>query len=134
MILGLSYIFEALAGGDLSDLDPTWFYNPKSKTPEDFSPDQIKNQLESIKKKLKSKKIILVGHNLFTDLTFIYTTFIGKLPEKVQDFQKAIHEMFPVIFDTKYLASHGASDMDPRGNLKDLLQPFKDIHIPLVVL
>lgn len=42
--------------------------------------------------------------------------------------------MFPIVFDTKYLATHTADSMNPRLNLKDLLKPFQKIHVPLILL
>ena len=42
--------------------------------------------------------------------------------------------MFPIVIDTKYLATHTADSMNPRLNLKDLLKPFQKIHMPLILL
>ncbi|KAK9763357.1 hypothetical protein K7432_010043 [Basidiobolus ranarum] len=52
----------------------------------------------------KSKKPI-VGHNMFLDLCMIYEQFFEPLPERFEDFQKKIHEVFPSLYDTKHLAS-----------------------------
>lgn len=83
---------------------------------------------------LKAKKHVLVGHNLFTDLVYLYKTFIGTPPYLVRDFQKRVHRLFPIVIDTKYLATHEADSMDPREGLKALLEPFKKTHTPLIVL
>jgi len=68
------------------------------------------------------------------DLAFIHKTFIGPLPSFVGHFQETIHKIFPMVIDTKYLATHNANAMNPRSNLKELLAPFKKFHVPLVVL
>ncbi|XP_026329312.1 pre-piRNA 3'-exonuclease trimmer-like [Hyposmocoma kahamanoa] len=47
----------------------------------------------------------IIGHNMFLDIVLLHTQFIGPLPMKYSKFKKNIHEMFPVIFDTK-LISH----------------------------
>lgn len=47
---------------------------------------------------------VLVGHNVFLDLIYFYTCFFGSLPDRVEDFQLVMGRLFPLIFDTKYLA------------------------------
>jgi poly(A)-specific ribonuclease len=129
----LRWIFEALAGGDLSGIEPEWFCNKNSEKPEEQLP-AIKEELKQVIKSLDEKTHVIVGHNLFTDLGFIYKTFIGALPTNVKHFQEDIHELFPIVIDTKYLATHGADSMNPRANLKGLLAPFRKTHVPLIVL
>ena len=41
-------------------------------------------------------RCILVGHNLFYDLIFIWSQFIEQLPETVQEFSKLISTTFPM--------------------------------------
>jgi hypothetical protein len=129
----LRWIFEALVGGDLSDIDPDWFASKTSDNPKDQLP-AIKKELAQIIATLMRKKHVIVGHNLLMDLGFIYKTFIGALPAKVGHFQQMVHEHFPVVIDTKYLATHNTDAMNPRANLKELLDPFKKVHVPLIVL
>lgn len=43
----------------------------------------------------KSKKP-LVGHNLITDLVYLYQCFIGNLPDTEKEFAAIIHAAFPV--------------------------------------
>ncbi|KUJ19557.1 CAF1-domain-containing protein [Mollisia scopiformis] len=127
---GLRWIFEALCGGNLSGVDVKWFINElevkEAKT--------VKEELEMIIKDLKSKKRMIVGHNLFFDLGFLYKTFIGILPNNVKDFQEDINDLFPFIIDTKYLATQSPGTQNPRSGLKELLAPFRKIHVPLIVL
>lgn len=128
--LGLRWIFEALAGGDLSGIDPEWFVNKNSEKPEEQLP-AVKQELARIIEKLQNEVHVVVGHNLFTDLGFLYKTFIGALSANVKHFQEDIHDLFPVVIDTKYLATHGADSMNPRANLKELLAPFRKTHVCL---
>jgi poly(A)-specific ribonuclease len=122
-----------LVGGDLSDIDPEWFCNKSSDKPEDQF-DAVKLEVKKVLAALAKKTHIIVGHNLFTDLGFIYKTFKGALPRKVEHFQEDIHELFPMVIDTKYLATQGTDSMNPRANLKELLEPFRKTHVPLIVL
>jgi len=41
------------------------------------------------------EKSVLVGHNLFQDLVFIWNQFFGKLPPSLHEFCEAIAETFP---------------------------------------
>ncbi|KAL7273652.1 hypothetical protein RUND412_003464 [Rhizina undulata] len=61
---------------------------------------------------------VLVGHNLFTDLINLYYGFIGVLPETVEEFATLIHKNFPIVIDTKFVAT---CDGDS-GNLSSSLQ------------
>jgi hypothetical protein len=79
-------------------------------------------------------KRVLVGHNLFTDLAFIHKTFVGHLPLDVSAFQEMIHELFPIVIDTKYPSTYNADAMNPRANLKETLAPFLKVHVPSIVL
>ena len=130
---GMRWIFEALAGGDLSGIEPDWFCDRYGEKPEDQF-DAKKGELDAVVEALKRKNHVIVGHNLFTDLGFIYKFFKGVLPRRVEHFQQDIHELFPMVIDTKYLATQGNDAMNTRSNLKELLEPFKKIHCPLVVL
>lgn len=47
----------------------------------------------------------LIGHNIFLDLIHIMNQFICPLPESYIEFKEAIHQVFPQIYDTKYIAS-----------------------------
>ena len=45
----------------------------------------------------------LITHNGILDLMFLYNSFMQPLPETVQEFTCAIHELFPHIYDTKHI-------------------------------
>ena len=44
---------------------------------------------------------VLVGHNCFQDLVFVYSQFLGGLPETVGEFSHVISQTFPT-----YLPPH----------------------------
>lgn len=119
-----------MCGGDLSGIESQWFTKHLDMT----EAKAIEEGFQKIVKTLKDKKHIVVGHNLFFDLGFLYKTFIGILPNNVKHFQEDINELFPFIIDTKYLATQGPGTQNPRSGLKDLLEPFRKLHIPLIVL
>lgn len=56
-------------------------------------------------KLLTSHKKPLVGHNMLLDLLLVYDKFYRPLPEKFEDFKNGLHELFPVIFDTKHISA-----------------------------
>ncbi|NWV42927.1 PNDC1 ribonuclease, partial [Grantiella picta] len=49
---------------------------------------------------VKAKKP-LVGHNMFLDLMHLHDKFYRPLPESYEEFKRNIHNLFPVIIDTK---------------------------------
>lgn len=96
--------------------------------------EALKKTIQLLQKALKIKPQIIVGHNLFIDLIFIYQTFVGTLPDQVTEFNKRIHELFPKVFDTKYLATQTGSSMRTKSGLKDLCDELKNRHNPFVAL
>ncbi|XP_068749778.1 poly(A)-specific ribonuclease PNLDC1-like [Montipora capricornis] len=46
----------------------------------------------------------LVGHNVLTDLMLTYEKFYKPLPESFKDFKLEISKLFPLIYDTKFIA------------------------------
>ncbi|KAM9196761.1 poly(A)-specific ribonuclease PNLDC1 [Mergus octosetaceus] len=49
---------------------------------------------------VKAKKP-LVGHNMFMDLCHLHDKFYKPLPERYEEFKRNIHNLFPVLIDTK---------------------------------
>lgn len=130
---GLRWIFEALSGGELSDIDPEWFHDQSTEDSEEKWL-KVQREVAQVTQTLRTKKQIIVGHNLFADLAFLFRTFIGHLPVNVKHFQEDIHALFPYVIDTKYVATYGSDAMSARFNLKELLAPFRKIHFPLILL
>ncbi|RYP31135.1 hypothetical protein DL767_005888 [Monosporascus sp. MG133] len=105
--LVLRYIFEALVGGCFASIiRGEW--TSESSVPEGHSNlKDFHRDFDAVKceESLQKNRPIIVGHNLFHDLVFIYRTFFGPLPEKLDDFLVEIHTLFPRVADTKYMAT-----------------------------
>ena len=123
-----------MAGGDLDAIDPKSFSVGESGQAEFIDLASTRRELDELRELLRNKVHTLVGHNLFTDLIFIYKTFIGKLPDKVIDFNKRIHALFPHVIDTKYLATHAAGSSQIRSGLKDLCDELRTQKKPFIAL
>jgi poly(A)-specific ribonuclease len=133
--IGFRYIFEALAGGDLSNIGPNWFCVGPTGESAFIDTSLKKLELSSLTKTLAAKSRVLVGHNLFTDLIFLYHTFIGNLPPTVTEFQQKIHALFPMVIDTKYMATRKTLiDSRQSSSLQDLHQVLKSQRIPQICL
>ncbi|KAL3473972.1 CAF1 family ribonuclease [Aspergillus californicus] len=125
---GFRWVAEALAGGDLSHLGPQYFHTMKANT---LSHGQsLEGFADQFKEQLKSHRPALVGHNLFTDLIYFFRCFFGSLPERVEDFQSMVHEHFPVLIDTKYLATHDCGSINPTSSLQEINDSLLKIPKP----
>ncbi|KFX94431.1 hypothetical protein O988_06301 [Pseudogymnoascus sp. VKM F-3808] len=125
--VGFRYIFEALAGGDLSEIAPNWFCVNSNGQSAFIDTTYKKLELATLIKALADRPLrVLVGHNLFTDLIFLYHTFIGNLPATVTEFQEKIHALLPMVIDTKYMATREVlGDSRQSSSLQDLHQDLK---------
>ena len=87
-----------------------------------------KGFLEVIEIIVLSKKPI-VGHNLSLDLIQIISQFMEPLSDDYSSFKETCHSLFPLIYDTKYIA-HAILDPDTLTNnqsrLEDLYCQLKD--------
>jgi poly(A)-specific ribonuclease len=123
--MGFRWIAEALTGGDLSKLDPKNFSHlvgePKGITKE----RALKGFTETFRQQLKRCRPVLVGHNLFIDLIYFCECFFGNLPERVEDFVDFVHELFPLLIDTKYMATHECGSINPSSSLAELHDTLK---------
>lgn len=129
----MRWIFEALSNGSLDSIPIEWFTSDTSEKPELQKP-AVELAWKNLKKTLMEKSHIIVGHNLFMDLGFLYATFFGPLPQEVTDFQVTMRGLFPTVFDTKFINTEGQNSMGGRGRLQEILEPFRQIHLPLIVL
>lgn len=77
----------------------------------------------------------LVGHNLFLDIMHVVGQFLTGHPETYDEFKEAVHDMFPALYDTKYIASTLAlRKLITSSTLEDLNEtlshePFKPVLI-----
>ena len=109
--IGVRWIVEAICS-DVNRVIPS-DHQSEISSPQFFH-DVIMSQdvigyasLESHKtqyKNLIEKTSMLVGHNLFIDLIYLFACFFGQLPDRVEEFQARVAVIFPLIVDTKYVA------------------------------
>lgn len=104
--IGLRWIFDGIVGADLSrlPLDYVAAALPKdADAPQGVIPAQrFLNQLID---KLKERRKVLIGHNCLTDLMFLYKMIVGDLPMTLAAFKEQLHDLFPAIIDTKFVAN-----------------------------
>lgn len=112
------WLIEALIGGDITGIPPESFQQamPSDVAIDDLQP--LKRFANDLQAKVMSRSKVVVGHNLYLDLLNLYSCFIGELPEKVEDFRTAIHELFPVIIDTKFLATEDSATWNNASDLR----------------
>ncbi|PYI04357.1 CAF1 family ribonuclease [Aspergillus sclerotiicarbonarius CBS 121057] len=127
---GFRWVAEALAGGDLTNLEPFCFINLMSSS---NNPQiSLKDFSDGVKQRLRDNRPVLVGHNLFTDLIYFYRCFFGPLPDRVEDFQALAHKLFPVLMDTKYMATHDCGSINPKSSLQEINDSLAEIPTPTI--
>jgi poly(A)-specific ribonuclease len=128
--VGFRWVVEAMCGGNLSNLEARFFPgNQEGQNHKDEGPSNLKN-FKNVRSRLKLKRTVLVGHNLFTDLVNFYRCFFGPLPDLAEDFQTRIHELFPVVIDTKYLATHNCGLINPKSSLEEIESGLRQLKTP----
>ncbi|CAG7949794.1 unnamed protein product [Penicillium salamii] len=130
--IGFRWIAEALVGGNLNELDPEVF-EPLLRRIKNPMLD-VQQLSERVKRQLKQNRPVMVGHNMFFDLLFFYRCFIGSLPDTLQEFNGAIHDLFPMLADTKYLATHDCGIMARHSSLEDLNNNLAHLKYPKIEL
>lgn len=115
-------------------LNPKWFCTNENGEPTFTALETINKNIQEVKEALKSKLRVLVGHNLFNDLIFLYRTFVGTLPHEVSEFSHLIHELFPQVYDTKYMATQEGSSTQSNSSLRDIRDGLQLQQKPIIVL
>ncbi|OQD62267.1 hypothetical protein PENPOL_c013G00230 [Penicillium polonicum] len=128
--IGFRWIAEALVGGSLEELEPDAF-QPLMKIIEQptFGIQQLSDKVKS---RLKENRPVLVGHNMFCDLLFFHRCFLGPLPDTLAEFQTVIHDLFPLLADTKYMATHDCGSLNPMSSLEELNTTLAGIESPKI--
>lgn len=68
---------------------------------------------------------IRTGHNLLLDILLSYSHFEDRLPSTFREFKLKVNRLFPVIFDTKYIATYDPAYKVPvASNLKIIIDAF----------
>jgi poly(A)-specific ribonuclease len=128
--IGFRWIAESLVGGNLEGLGAEMF-NPLMRRIDNPS-FGINRLADRVKQRLQENRPVLVGHNMFCDLLFFHACFLGPLPDTIEEFQTVIHELFPVLVDTKYLDTYDCGSINPTSSLTDLHAKLKDVNSPKI--
>ncbi|XP_071479851.1 poly(A)-specific ribonuclease PNLDC1-like [Diadema antillarum] len=64
---------------------------------------------------ISESKKPLIGHNLLTDLLLMFQKFQNPLPGSYATFKREIHQLFPKVYDTKFLAFEMRKSMNEAG-------------------
>ena len=132
---GFRWVIEALFGGDVTGIDPNWFAVSYDGNSQWIDINKIERDLSEIQDTIRfsNSKRLLVGHNLFMDLAFLYQTFIDDLPVRVEDFQAMIHQLLPNVIDTKFIATsvEHAGHLDS-SSLAELSTKYKNVLEPVI--
>ena len=133
--VGLRWLVEAMVGGDLNALDPAVSRRNNGGRSDETHyriPWRSDQQFLQAQASLKEKKTILVGHNVFMDLINLYACFFGNLPDRVEDFQRTIHQLFPMIIDTKFLATYENGARNVKSSLEELDEELQHVQVPVI--
>lgn len=129
---GFRWVAEALAGGDLTNLHSGYFIGIMASSAAVEPKYPLNEFSDKLKQRLKEHRPVLVGHNIFSDLIYFCRCFFGPLPSKVEEFQSMAHELFPVLMDTKYMATHNCGSINPRSSLSELNENLAKKAIPKI--
>jgi poly(A)-specific ribonuclease len=127
---GFRWVIEAMGNGDLDSIDPMSFAKNVDGISTAADLDHIKSKFHRALMRLKDRQGVLVGHNMFTDLVYLYHTFIGPLPDTLKEFCALTHELFPRIVDTKYLATYAGGDLNRSPPLEEIAEEYATQPLP----
>ncbi|KAJ5770224.1 uncharacterized protein N7511_002275 [Penicillium nucicola] len=130
--IGFRWVAESLVGGNLEELGSEMFrpLMRRIKNPT-YGIDTMVNRVKTC---LQINRPVLVGHNMFCDLLFFHACFLGPLPDTIEEFQTAIHKLFPVLIDTKYLDTYDCGSTNPASSLADLHAKLMNVDTPKIEL
>jgi poly(A)-specific ribonuclease len=130
---GFRWIIEAMHGSNISDLNLREAARDRvSGIPVFADLDDYKARFHRAQAMLRGNPKVIVGHNCFLDMVYLYKTFIGDLPDTVEQFQVKLHELWPVIIDTKYMSTHNCGDINPVSSLQQIAEQLSTLEIPPV--
>ncbi|KAJ4369424.1 hypothetical protein N0V86_009256 [Didymella sp. IMI 355093] len=122
---GFRWVFEALVGGEINN---DLLYVLHSNGPSDH-----RDRLDRALARLRKNRPVIVGHNMFTDIVYLYRTFVGPLPDTLAAFNESLHDLCPRIVDTKYLATHDEGDLNASPTLEDIARGLQKQRLPEIV-
>ncbi|KAK4230841.1 ribonuclease H-like domain-containing protein [Podospora fimiseda] len=98
------FIFEALVGGHFAGRIDVDLLFPADHSPTITERIEMRKRLQRYEKKRRERPPILVGHNQYFDLCFLYQTFVGNLPPTFAEFKSRAKILWPQLVDTKHMA------------------------------
>jgi poly(A)-specific ribonuclease len=122
---GFRWVFEALVGGEINN---DLLYILRSNAPSDH-----RDRLDRALARLRKNRPAIVGHNMFTDIVYLYRTFVGPLPDTLAAFNQSLHDLCPRIVDTKYLATHDEGDLNASPTLEEIARGLQKQRLPEIV-
>ena len=132
---GFRWVMEALLGNNIGKLDLTLSAtDPITGDPVYADIHEYRAKFNRAHANLRNRPRVLVGHNCFLDLVYLYKAFIGSLPETVEQFTTEIHNRWPTIIDTKYMATHNCGDINPASSLEEIARQLAYPEVQLDVL
>ena len=130
--IGVRWFVEGLVGGCLKKVDPTTFVRTVNGRSLWYDSKKMGEDFAALRRRVLRHRTVLVGHNMFTDLIYFYRCFFGALPDDIREFMRIIHKLFPLIIDTKYLATHSKNSADVRSGLGELECDLARMDIPKI--
>ncbi|KAK3985545.1 ribonuclease H-like domain-containing protein [Cladorrhinum sp. PSN332] len=98
------HIFEALVGGNFAGKIDVDMLFPANHNPTVTDRIEMRKRLQRYEKKRRERPPIIVGHNQYLDLCFLYQTFVEDLPPMFAEFQFNAKVIWPQLVDTKHMA------------------------------
>lgn len=130
---GFCWIVRALLGQSLDDLEVRDFAkDPVTGMALVYSRSSVQARFDRIQHWLNNRRPVLVGHNVFVDLVYLYQAFVDDLPETLDEFSTAIHDYFPLIIDTKFLVTHDVKNTMPQSRLDEIWELLRQEAEPKI--
>lgn len=130
---GFRWIIEALHGANISNINLRECARDCVTGEQIFADmNDFKAQFSRAQWLLRNKPKVIIGHNCFLDMVYIYRTFIGTLPDTVEEFQTKLHKLWPVIVDTKYMSTHNCGDISPASSLEQIASQLSAQQKPVL--
>jgi len=132
-LTGFRWVIEALCGSDLQKIDPKSFaFDPTTGEPVFVDVADLQARFFRAHFNLRNKPRVLVGHNCFLDFIYLYQAFIAPLPPTLKEFTILLHDTFPTIIDTKYMATRDAGDINPASSLQQTAEQLQHQQLPII--
>lgn len=132
---GFRWVMEALLGNNIGQLDLTLSASdPITGDPVYADIHEYRAKFDRAHANLRNRPRVLVGHNCFLDLVYLYKAFISSLPDTVEEFTTEVHNRWPTIIDTKYMATHNCGDINPASSLEEIARQLAYPEVQLDVL